>query len=65
MFAEKAVPDDGRPILLIFGAMAAGAIKVEDHPYIEQMVSVSNYPLSGAAALSRLCGAIESHWGIV
>ena len=65
MFAEKAVPDDGRPILLIFGAMATGAIKVEDHPYIEQMISISNYPLSGAAALSRLCGAIESHWGIV
>ena len=64
-FAERALPDDGLPLVLVFGAMATGAIKAEDHPYIEQMVSISNYPLSGAAALSRICGAIEGHWGIV
>ena len=66
-FAEMALEDDddGVPLVLVLGAMATGSIKVEDHPYIEKMVSVSNYPLSGAAALSRICGAIESHWGIV
>jgi rRNA small subunit pseudouridine methyltransferase Nep1 len=45
--------------------MATGHITVEDHPYIEKMISVSEYPLSGAAAISRILGGIENHWGIV
>jgi len=40
-------------------------VKVADHPYIEKLVSVSEYPLSGACALNRLCGSIEAEWGIV
>lgn len=53
------------PVCFIIGAMAAGHITVEDHPYIEKMISVSEYPLSGAAAISRILGGIENHWGIV
>lgn len=32
---------------------------------IEEMISVSDFPLSGATAINRILGAIESNWGIV
>jgi len=53
------------PMCFIVGAMSTGHVTLEDHPYIEKMISVSEYPLSGAAALSRIAGGIEHHWGIV
>jgi rRNA small subunit pseudouridine methyltransferase Nep1 len=53
------------PTCFVVGAMSTGHITIEDHPYIEKMFSISSYPLSGAAAASRLMGGIEHHWGIV
>ena len=53
------------PVCFIVGAMATGHVTVDDHPYIEKMISVSGYPLSGAAALARILMGIEQHWGIV
>jgi rRNA small subunit pseudouridine methyltransferase Nep1 len=53
------------PTCFVLGAMSTGHITIDDHPYIEKMISISSYPLSGAAALSRLMGGIEHHWGIV
>mmetsp|Transcript_36696 Transcript_36696/g.40513 ORF Transcript_36696/g.40513 Transcript_36696/m.40513 type:complete len:281 (+) Transcript_36696:31-873(+) len=53
------------PICFVLGAMASGHITINDHPYIEKMLSISEHPLSGAAALSRIMGGIEHHWGIV
>ena len=41
------------PTCFIVGAMSSGHVTVNDHPYIEKMISVSEYPLSGAAALSN------------
>lgn len=45
-------PDDesNNQICFIIGAMAAGHVTVEDHPYIEKMFSISEYPLSGAVS---------------
>ncbi|KAL3944186.1 MAG: hypothetical protein SGBAC_001743 [Bacillariaceae sp.] len=67
--AKNLVPveptDKMPPTCLIIGAMSTGHITIEDHPYIEKMVSISSYPLSGASALSRVCGGIEHHWNIV
>lgn len=57
--------DDAHHVCFVIGAMASGHVTVEDHPYIEKMISVSSYPLSGAAAISRILGGIEQHWGIV
>ena len=54
-----------QPICFIVGAMSTGHITLEDHPYMEKMFSISSYPLSGAAALSRIVTGIEHHWGIV
>lgn len=53
------------PTCFVVGAMSTGHVTVDDHPYLEQMISLSEYPLSGAAALSRLLGAIEERWGVV
>jgi rRNA pseudouridine-1189 N-methylase Emg1 (Nep1/Mra1 family) len=32
---------------------------------LQDMVSISEYPLSGVVAINRVMGAIEGHWGIV
>jgi rRNA small subunit pseudouridine methyltransferase Nep1 len=53
------------PTCFVIGAMSTGHITIQDHPYIEKMISISSYPLSGAAAASRLMSGIEHHWGIV
>lgn len=67
--SKALVPSDSDsnvpPTCFIVGAMSTGHITLEDHPYMEKMFSISSYPLSGAAALSRIAGAIEHHWGIV
>jgi len=61
-FAAR-LPDD-KPIVFVLGAMSAGSIDVNDHPFIEELVSLSGYPLAGATAINRLCGAVEAQWGI-
>mmetsp|Transcript_6737 Transcript_6737/g.9783 ORF Transcript_6737/g.9783 Transcript_6737/m.9783 type:complete len:270 (-) Transcript_6737:47-856(-) len=53
------------PVCFIIGAMASGHVSQEEHPYMEKLVSISKYPLSGAAAISRILSAIENHWEIV
>jgi rRNA small subunit pseudouridine methyltransferase Nep1 len=59
-------PDEGEnQVCFIIGAMSAGHVTVEDHPYIEKMFSISEYPLSGATAINRILGSIEHQWGIV
>jgi len=67
--ANSLIPSDPStqlpPVCFIIGAMASGHVTVEDHPYIEEMIGVSEYPLSGAAAISRILGGIEHNWGIV
>lgn len=57
--------DDAPPTCFIVGAMSTGHVTLEDHPYMEKMLSISEYPLSGAAALSRIMGGIEHYWGVV
>jgi rRNA small subunit pseudouridine methyltransferase Nep1 len=60
----RQMPDKG-PIMFVLGAMASGSIKMEDHPYMTEKVSISEYPLSGVVAINRVLGALENHWGIV
>jgi rRNA small subunit pseudouridine methyltransferase Nep1 len=57
--------DPPPPVMLVFGAMAAGNVELADHPYMEKLVCISEYPLSGACSINRVCGAIESELGIV
>jgi rRNA small subunit pseudouridine methyltransferase Nep1 len=62
-FAES-LPDN-KPVVFVIGAMAAGSIKPEDHPYMTSTISLSEYPLSGVVAANRLLGAIEARHGIL
>lgn len=59
------IKSDAPPTCFIIGAMSTGHVTMEDYPYIEQMISLSEYPLSGAAAISRMMAAIEERWGVV
>jgi len=56
------LPSD-RPVVFVCGAMAHG--KVEPEYAVDDCIAISEYPLSGAAALGRLCAAWENHLGIL
>lgn len=58
-------PSPPPPVCFIVGATASENVQLSRHAYIQDMVSLSRYPLSGAAALSRLLYGVEQHWGIV
>mmetsp|Transcript_17118 Transcript_17118/g.25331 ORF Transcript_17118/g.25331 Transcript_17118/m.25331 type:complete len:231 (-) Transcript_17118:35-727(-) len=58
------LPEDV-PVVFYFGAMASGHITIEEHPEIEEMISVSEFSLSGALAINRVLGAVENEWGVV
>ena len=51
------------PIVFVAGAMAHG--KVEPEYDVHECLGISEYPLSGAAALGRLTNAFENALGIV
>ena len=53
----------GGPVVFVAGAMAHG--KVEPEYPVEDCLAISEYPLSGAAALGRLCAAFENHLGVL
>uniref|UniRef100_A0A7S1G1N4 Ribosomal RNA small subunit methyltransferase NEP1 n=1 Tax=Corethron hystrix TaxID=216773 RepID=A0A7S1G1N4_9STRA len=58
----SSIPSD---VCFVIGAMASGSISRGDHEFIEKMIGISEYPLSGAAAINRLLGSIETQWDIV
>lgn len=51
-----------RDIVLVLGGMAHGTI---DFSLCDECVAISGYPLSAAAAIARVNGAIENKFGIV
>ncbi|XP_060526678.1 ribosomal RNA small subunit methyltransferase NEP1 [Cylas formicarius] len=56
------VPKTEDPIVFVIGAMAKGSVDVD---YIEETVSISNYPLSAALTCTKLCSAFEEIWGVL
>ncbi|CAG2104318.1 unnamed protein product [Medioppia subpectinata] len=58
---RELVPTDDAPIAIVIGAMAHGAVECD---YIEENVSVSEYPLSAALASTKICSAFEEVWNI-
>lgn len=52
------------PTVFVFGAMAHGSVE-EAVSWAEETVALSEYPLSGAAALGRLAAAYENHLNIL
>ncbi|TMW56862.1 hypothetical protein Poli38472_006872 [Pythium oligandrum] len=62
-FVEELPADE--PVVFIFGAMAHGHITKENTNYLDEQISISEYPLSGAHAITRLLNGFERHWGIL
>uniref|UniRef100_A0A182N783 18S rRNA (pseudouridine-N1)-methyltransferase n=1 Tax=Anopheles dirus TaxID=7168 RepID=A0A182N783_9DIPT len=60
--AKELVPEGKEPIALVIGAFAHGNLNLD---YTEDVVSISNYPLSAALACTKLCSAFEEVWGII
>ncbi|KAF4033200.1 EMG1/NEP1 methyltransferase [Phytophthora infestans] len=60
----ESLPKD-EPVVFIFGAMAHGHISKENCNYLDDTISISEYPMSGAQAICRLLNGFERHWGIL
>lgn len=49
-------------LVFVVGAMAHGKIEPD---YVEEFLSVSDYPLSAAYCISRICNAVEQKWRVL
>jgi rRNA small subunit pseudouridine methyltransferase Nep1 len=53
---------DGAPVVFVVGAMAHGHVDVS---YTDEFISVSEFPLSAACCIGRICNALEAKFDIV
>lgn len=56
------VPKSEEPIAIVVGAMAHGKLDLD---YLEETVSINNYPLSAALTCTKICSAFEEAWDII
>lgn len=56
------VPKIEEPIAVVIGAIARGSVNVD---YVEESVSISNYPLSAALTCTKFCSAFEETWNVI
>jgi rRNA small subunit pseudouridine methyltransferase Nep1 len=49
-------------LVFVVGAMAHGKIEAD---YLDDFVAVSEFPLSAACCIGRICNALELHWNIL
>lgn len=54
--------EDGRSIVFVLGAFAHGRVDVA---YQDTQISISEYPLSAAQAITRITNALEQKWSII
>ncbi|EFC50041.1 predicted protein [Naegleria gruberi] len=59
---EEYVPVLYGPMVFVIGAFARGDLKVD---YVDEYVSISSYPLSGAMVCMKVCCAFEEHWQVL
>ena len=55
------LPSDKTAVFVV-GAFAHGKI---DAGYVDEMISISEYPLSAACCIGRITNALEDKWEIV
>jgi rRNA small subunit pseudouridine methyltransferase Nep1 len=60
--AYVAALPEGAPVVFIVGAMAHGHVDVS---YTDDFISVSEFPLSAACCIGRICNALEAKFDIV
>jgi len=54
--------DDEKTAVFVVGAFAHGKV---DAPWVDEELSISQYPLSAANCISRITGGFEMKWEIV
>ncbi|KAL7056474.1 hypothetical protein AAHC03_020748 [Spirometra sp. Aus1] len=59
--AEKSASD---AIVIVIGAMAHGSIVSTAGDFLDEVVSISRFPLSGAQTCARICTAFEEAWDV-
>uniref|UniRef100_A0A1D1ZTI4 Ribosomal RNA small subunit methyltransferase NEP1 n=1 Tax=Auxenochlorella protothecoides TaxID=3075 RepID=A0A1D1ZTI4_AUXPR len=52
----------GKPLVFVLGAFSHGKI---DDGYVDEYLSISQFPLSAAYAIARLTNALEAAWDLV
>lgn len=57
-----AAASDDDTLVFVVGSMAHGKI---ENDYTDDFISISNYPLSAACCLGRICNALEQKWKII
>uniref|UniRef100_A0A0C9S2X7 TSA: Wollemia nobilis Ref_Wollemi_Transcript_16661_1119 transcribed RNA sequence n=1 Tax=Wollemia nobilis TaxID=56998 RepID=A0A0C9S2X7_9CONI len=57
-----AAVNDKIPLVFMVGAMAHGKIEAD---YVDDFISISEYPLSAACCIGRICNAVEQKWKIL
>ena len=50
------------PVVFVVGAMSHGRVSVA---YTDEFISISEYPLSAACCIGRICNALEAKYDIV
>ena len=62
MHTHAAALPDARPLVFVLGAFSHGHI---EDGYVDEFISISQFPLSAAYAIGRVTNALEMKWGIV
>ncbi|KAI4341229.1 hypothetical protein MLD38_025978 [Melastoma candidum] len=53
---------DETPLVFVVGAMAHGKIEPE---YTDDLIAISNYPLSAACCINMICDGLRRHWKFI
>lgn len=51
-------------MVIVIGAMAHGSVVSTAGDFLDEVISISRFPLSGAQTCSRICTAFEEAWGV-
>lgn len=65
---EETLAFDGRAYWALIAHLAHSALPSQpqiDDSYVDEYISISQFPLSAAYALGRITNALERKWGIV
>jgi rRNA pseudouridine-1189 N-methylase Emg1 (Nep1/Mra1 family) len=62
-FAVGMIQSSDHPYVRIY--LCATQFDDSKHLQMQELVSISEYPLSGSVAINRVLGAVEARWGIV
>jgi rRNA small subunit pseudouridine methyltransferase Nep1 len=58
----KKLAKPGQPFVCVVGALAKGSVEQD---YCEELVSLSNYPLSAATTCAKVLEAFEEEWSVL